>query len=133
MTLGEFLRACTAKARVPGEWDCCAMPAAWAMETGADDPMAAWRGAYSTDDEGERLADEAGGLAVLFDRAFPGIGWQRVEDLQPGDVGVIDVQGLQAGAVYVGPRWAFVATRGLGMANIEPEYVRAAWGRRDHG
>lgn len=131
--LGDFLQRCARQVRVPGEWDCCAMPAAWALELCGRDPMAEWRGAYRTDNQGDRLADDAGGLAVLFARGFGSIGWQPVTELRAGDIGVIKAGGLQAGGIFAGERWAFAANRGIGFAHVDPEHVAGVWGWRDHG
>lgn len=109
------------------------MPAAWALELCGRDPMAAWRGAYGSDEHGEQLAEAAGGLAVLFAQGFASIGWQPVDELRAGDIGVIKVAGHEAGAIFAGERWAFAANRGLGFAHVDPAFVVGAWGWRDHG
>lgn len=109
------------------------MPAAWAIELCGRDPMAAWRGAYASDEKGDQLADQAGGLSVLFDRGFSAIGWSETDELRAGDVGVIRIAGLQAGAIFAGERWAFAANRGVGFAHVDAEHIAGIWGWRDHG
>ena len=132
--LGQFLQAGARRARQPAVWDCCAFPAAWALELCGRDPMAAWRTAYDTESGGERIAEQHG-LANLFADGFGGIGWREIDPghWQPGDVAVIDIMGRQAGAIFTGPRWAFVAARGLAFAHLDDECVLRAWGMRDHG
>jgi hypothetical protein len=134
--LGEFLQRGARRTREPCVWDCCAFPSAWALECGDGDAMAAWRGTYDTESDGERIAREGGGLVVLFARGFGSIGWHELPagvEHRVGDVAVISLLGREAGAVYTGSRWAFVATRGLGFVTLEERYVRQAWRRPGHG
>jgi hypothetical protein len=117
--LGEFLRAV---------WDCCAFPAEWAVACGHPDPMADWRGAYTTDAGGLDIAERAGGLVPLFERGFGGAGLHDVTgDPREGDIGVVDILGAEAGAVFTGRRWAVVAERGLAFASLDAECVKRVW------
>lgn len=129
MNLGEWLTAISARRRVPGEWDCCAFPAAWAMALGFPDPMAGYRGAYSTEERAAALIRSAGGLLNLMgpplDAIFPR---REFADLKPGDIGVLRAAGIEAGSIYTGKRWALVLDRGLGFQSLEAEHVQAAWG-----
>lgn len=125
--LGEYLRAAAARRREPGIWDCAAFPADWAMANGHPDPMAAWRGAYASESGAIDLIDAAGSLCALFERGMTSAGLERVGEPEPGDIGVLQVLGEQAGAVYTGKRWALVADRGLAFASIEPEHVLQIW------
>lgn len=132
--LGEFLRAGTARARVPGEWDCCAFPCAWALAEGYPDPMREWRGTYTTEADGERIATEGGGLVPLFERGMAEAGVPvAAAPWRPGDVAVISVLGREAGAVYTGERWGFVGPRGLAFARLADDCVLRAWGPSRHG
>lgn len=123
--LGEFLREVAHRRREMGVWDCCTFPAAWLMRCGLPDPMAEFRGTYDSSDEGVDLAD-------VFDDAAISAGLLEVTDVQEGDIGVVSVLGLQAGAIFTGRRWALVADRGLAFASLEPECVLKAW-RLPHG
>lgn len=128
--LGEFLRAAGHKRRVPAEWDCAAFPAAWAIERGFADPMAAWRGAYDTEEGAHALIDRAGGLDVLFAAGMDDAGVPEVETgagFEPGDIGVVRLLGEQAGAIYTGVRWAFIAERGVSFATLDAGCVIRAW------
>lgn len=127
--LGEFLRERHAWRRKPGEWDCVTFPAAWAVALGRPDPLGDLRGAYSTELEGEELLFALGGLAALAGERLAAIGATPVpaEQVAEGDVGVIELLGHEAGAIYTGRRWAFVADRGLGFATIDRDAVVAAW------
>ncbi|GLT02720.1 hypothetical protein GCM10007897_41420 [Sphingobium jiangsuense] len=131
--MAAFLLHAGQRRRVPNEWDCCAMPAAWAMECGWPDPMKYWRGAYSTEEMGLAFIKDAGGLVALFDCGMASAGIPRVDgEPMEGDIGVLSVGEHQAGAVFTGKRWAMVADRGLAVASIDPACVLALW-RVAHG
>lgn len=127
MDLGEFLILNGRRRREAGAHDCCTFPAAWAMANGWNDPMAAWRGVYSTESEAAEVIEAAGGLAVLFACGMTSVGiGERHEAPMPGDIGVILV-GQEAGAIFTGKRWAFVADRGLAFGSVESEAVVGLW------
>lgn len=126
--LGAFLNDNLARCRQAGVWDCCAFPAAWSLALGTADPMAAWRGSYSTETEAEHILARAGGLAGIFGVGLESVGWRPVNDApQLGDVGVATLLDDEAGAIYTGRRWAFVASRGLGFASLERKAVPHLW------
>lgn len=125
--LGAFLQANLARRRDAGTWDCCGMPAEWSMALGTADPMAAWRGLYASDVEAEEILAREGGLAGIFGAGLEGVGWQPVTEPQAGDVGVVALLDDEAGALYTGRRWAFVATRGLGFASLERDAISHIW------
>lgn len=132
--LGEFLRTGAVRARQPGEWDCCAFPCAWALECGYPDPMRAWRGTYSTESDGERIARESGGLVPLFERGMGEAGVPpAAAPWQAGDIAVISILGREAGAVFSGQRWGFVGIRGLAFTLLDDRCVLQAWGPLRNG
>lgn len=113
MTLGEYLKAAAATPWTPAVHDCSAWPARWAGIPLPD---------YSTDEEGEALIAEAGGLVPLWQKHI-GERLQRVSIPLPGDVGVIraisaDGQ-ADVGAIWTGRRWAFLTPKGLACASAE--------------
>lgn len=104
------------------------MPAAWVIRNGFADPMALWRGRYTTEDGGRELIDAAGGLQFMFERGLRDAGVPAIGgDPQAGDVAVLELLGEQAGAVYTGERWALVADRGLAFVGVRPEVVVQIW------
>lgn len=126
--LGEFLRLSAARRREAGVWDCCTFPADWAISQDWADPMAAWRGRYSTEAGALDFIAEGGGLADLFAEGMAAANIpEATGDFQPGDIGVVQLLGEQAGAVYTGKRWALVADRGMAFASIEREHIVRAW------
>lgn len=104
------------------------MPAQWAIDNGLPDPMAQWRGAYHTEEGALALIEGAGGLVQLFRCGMQSANIpERRGDLEIGDIGVLLVGDQEAGAIFTGKRWAFVANRGLAVASVEIEAVSAAW------
>lgn len=131
--LGAFLGERLAWPRQAGSWDCCTFPAEWAMACGFADPMAEYRGTYATEAEAEDILARAGGLLGIFGAGLEGVGARPVEHAQAGDIGIIALLGQEAGAIYTGRRWAFVAERGLGFASLEPAAVARIWRLGTHG
>lgn len=128
IALGEFLRDTAGRRREAGVWDCCTFPAEWALSQGFADPMAAWRGRYASEAEAVDLIADGGGLAELFADGMAGAGIPEVSgDFEPGDIGVVQLLGEQAGAVYTGKRWALVADRGMAFASVDRQYIVRAW------
>ncbi len=126
--LTTWLASVRDRRRAPGVFDCCTMPADWIIAAGNADPMAAWRGAYSNEDEGLTIIERAGGLVALFDSALGAIGIaRRAEGVKCGDIGVVRIAGQEAGAVFSGGRWIFVGKIGIGMASIDPAAIVAKW------
>jgi hypothetical protein len=126
--LGAFLLDLGSERRQLGVHDCCTMPCDWAVLNGWPDPMATWRGAYSTAEEAEAFIADAGGLLALFERGFDGAGIPRREGpASIGDVGVLRIGDLEAGSICTGKRWAFIGERGIGMASVDPDAVAATW------
>lgn len=133
--LGPFLRDSTAKRRQAGAWDCCTFPAAWAIEAGERDPMAAWRGEYDSEADAEFLIADAGGLDALFAQGMAAAGIREIDaagPFEPGDIGVVKLLEQEAGAVFAGKRWAFVADRGLAFVSLDADCIVRAW-RPGHG
>jgi hypothetical protein len=125
MELGEYLAAARTK---PWEWrlhDCTAFPAIWA---GLADALPA----YADEAEAEAMLREAGGLVPLWDRAAEGRADEvALTEIEPGDVGVIELMGVDAravecGAIWTGRRWAFVPATG-GIAAVRAPTVLKAW------
>lgn len=128
MMLGPYLEELLGARRQAGIHDCCTLPANWAIACGRPDPMQRWRGTYLTDEEAERMIGDAGDLAMLFDVGMDDAGIREVSDPECGDIGVVELLGHQAGAIFTGRRWAFVpATRGLGFVSLDPGAVLRLW------
>lgn len=119
--LGDYLAAARFTAWEPAIHDCCAFPAQWARV-----PLPA----YGTDAEGEAMVRAAGGLLPLWERAAEGSA-VPVEpgEVEPGDVGIIellatDLTMVEVGAIWTGRRWAFVP-RGGGIAAVSTTCLKA--------
>lgn len=121
MDLGDYLAAARLKPWEPRVHDCCAFPAGW-----AEAPLPE----YSTDEEAEEMLLAAGGLVPLWEAALQGLA-DQVTDLEPGDVGVIelvapDLTLVEVGAIWTGKRWAF-APRAGGLAATSSANCLKAW------
>jgi hypothetical protein len=123
MDLGAYLAAARKKPWAWREHDCSAFVAAWA---GAELPT------YSNEAEAERIVRDAGGLVPLWDAALEGLAETvALADLEPGDIGVIellapDAKLAQAGAIWTGQRWAFVpAAGGIAAVNATAPCLKA--------
>lgn len=123
MTLGDFLQA---QRRPTDAWNCSTMTADWCMALGYPDFAADWRGTVEPT-LCDKVADDAGGLVVLWDA---GIGNSlRVVGDEPdaGDIAVIEAMGSQAGAIFTGDRWAIRGARVLHFLAPEQVSVIKAW------
>jgi hypothetical protein len=145
LTLGEYLEAAGHRRRSEGVHDCCTFPSDWAVLLGNPDPMAKWRGTYSTDQEAEELIAAAadageglgrGGLEMLFAEGMWEAGIPEIDygpehtirtDPQAGDIGVLNLAGNEAGGIYTGKRWAFVPDRGIGFVSLDLDCIARAW------
>lgn len=126
--LGEYLQKLCTERRAPGTHDCGTLACDWAVLLGFPDPMADWRGRYSTEPELLALISEAGGVLAMFERGCRAAGiLRRQGSPQPGDIGVLRLAGHEAGSIFTGERWAFVGHRGVGLARIERDAVIAVW------
>ena len=131
--LGEYLREQGGKRRQAGTFDCVTIVADWCIANGYPDPMAHQRGAYDSEDAAQELIGEAGGLVALFDEFLGAVGIVGCDDApQPGDIGVVNVMGHEAGGVFTGERWALVGERGIAL--VSPMFAQAlkAW-KASHG
>lgn len=131
MTLGDYLTAATRERWAWGVRDCTTFPGDWACTWGRGDPMAEWRGQYSTDRDAYRLIGHAGGLVELWRRGLASIGLGEVDAPEIGDVGVVmaltDAGAEPVGAIWTGERWAWRADAGVMFG---PGEVLAIWGPR---
>ena len=107
--------------------DCCLFAADAVRAMTGRDLAAAERGTYSTASQALALVERLGGLEAIGDRAGA-----RIAPLlaQPGDVGLVEVNGRQLLAVCAGPCW--LAPTGAGLTAIDLQAAALAW-RVDHG
>lgn len=124
--LGDYLTRVAIRRRVPGEWDCCTFAANWIVELGFPDPMAAFRGTYSTDEQASLLMEAAGGMVPLIAPTMDAL-FERTSEPSEGDVGVARLFNEEAGCIFSGKRWAFVLNRGMGLQQLPPESLLAIW------
>lgn len=125
--LGTWLLEQGTARRKFSAFDCCTLPADWAVANGWPDPMAGYRGAYQTHDEAEAVVAEAGGLLALFSGGFARIAMPKCDHAAIGDIGLIMFGDLATGAICTGGKWAFVSNRGLGFCAIPQDNIKAVW------
>lgn len=123
MTLAEYLLEQKGRPWFAGVNDCTTFAGDWVRSWGRGDPMATWRGSYSTDEGAETLVAAAGGLVVLWRQGMAGIAVPTT-DMAEGDVGVIRAMSLsgeatEIGAIWTGRRWAFRVPAGLAFASAD--------------
>lgn len=118
--LGDFL-----KLPLGPDWNCSTEPADWCMSLGYPDFAAGWR---TTLDPAmcDAAAERAGGLVVLWDAGI-GAAMRVVDDVDAGDIAIIEAVGVQAGAIFTGGRWAVRSRRTRHF--LAPSQVRVvkAW------
>jgi len=104
MDIHEFIAAEAEKPFRWGETDCVSTAARWVkINAGVD--LYPVISIYSTEEEAERSLSELGGLAVAVNRVMRKAGFQKTEDPQPGDVGLIIHNGKLCVAVHGGEFW----------------------------
>ncbi|ACM26533.1 DUF6950 family protein [Rhizobium rhizogenes] len=131
MTLSEFV-ALPHRFRWGGQGgdDCLMFCATWVAEVTGIDPVAEYRGTYRTEEEAAAIIASAGGIVPLVDRMAARAGFQRTDDPQDGDIGVVvapvGVAGdlKEIGAIRFGPIW--LALGPAGVVGKKAEFV-AAW------
>jgi len=125
-TLGEYLTFIGGR---PWAWgmpfdDCCTFPSDWMIERGHADPMARWRGKYHDITTCSKIINESGGLLPLWRKA---LGNEQPLEPREGDVGVVTLNGFEAGAIFTGRRWAVRGGRGWAAASFDPDSVLGFW------
>lgn len=109
--------------------DCISFPATWVREQTGVDVVRDFRGTYHSKEQADAIIKAAGGLVKLAGRQLALVSAKRVQEPQPGDVGVIiaptgTAEQTLIGAIRFGPVWAFL-TPGRVVAK-QAECV-AAW------
>lgn len=82
-----------------------------------------WRGKYRTETDALMHVAAWGGPVNMIDQC----GLARTDEPRRGDVVVIDVHGMQIGAVHTGDSVAFRLARGVGELNAKLVRIIAAW------
>jgi len=109
-----------------GDWNCSTLAADWCVSLGYPDFAARWR-AIVDPVECQDVSAAAGGLVRLWEQ---GIGdklqWAD-EPWQAGDIAVVGLADLEAGAIFTGERWALKLPRGLAFASVDQVEAICGW------
>ena len=114
--------------------DCTTFCATWVSETLGIDPAADLRGTYRTADGAAAIVSAAGGLVAFVDGRLAPLGFCRVSDHKPGDLGVViapvglgeDIK--QVSAISLGKTWAVLGPHGVCGKKLD--HI-AVWRRED--
>jgi hypothetical protein len=106
-------------------WNCSTLASDWCVANGHPDFATAWRGVIEPD-ACDAAAADGGGLLALWDRDI-GNGLPATDEPARGDIGVIAIAGLLAGAIFTGERWATQGPRTLHFLAPEQVEVLKAW------
>lgn len=91
-----------------GHVDCSMTLADWVVENGHPDPVAAWRGAYASEDEWRAIVDARGGLFPLVSDLCARAGLSPVAAPAYGAIAVIGsshIADRQWAAIHDGAAW----------------------------
>lgn len=115
--LASYLRAAGARSWTWGTHDCCTFGAGWFLLHGYADPMALFRGRYTTARGALRVIRRHGGLVDAVRYGMLDARVPEADEPRLGDMAVIERptdDGLnQACALFGGERWVSLSTRGL--------------------
>lgn len=124
MTLAEFLDHAAAEPFADGTADCVLMVSDWVVECGHPDPAAPFRGRYRTALGRERIVRREGGMLAVMRGGARRAGLAEAERPVPGDVGLVEMNGLTLAAICTGLQWA---AKGQGLIVSPAEHVLGAW------
>lgn len=125
--LADFLASLARRKWEWGKTDCLMILADWFIVKRGFDPVAGWRGTYSTERECLAILQREGGIVALVDKVCQGI-CERTDTPKAGDIAVV-LAPWKAGAICVNETERAVLTvdKGLVIARNEILPLVAAW------
>lgn len=116
--------------RLPFAWgshDCTSFAADAAIELIGVDPMAPWRGTYTTEDEAEAILAKGGGLEALMVQGAATAGIPECERnfLQRGDIALVEVGNQRAVGIVMAGKVAVPGPDGVHF--VPPSMIVRAW------
>jgi hypothetical protein len=127
--LADYLRREAGRPFAWGDADCVTLVANWVRERRGIDPLAPWRGGYSSDDEAEEhIRQYGGGLMRSVSMALRQAGLMPTDQPQPSDVAMIALDNTQRACAIRTPKGWIVRLRD-GLSLFPPAQIRLlrAW------
>lgn len=134
--LAQFLADLSRRKWEWGKTDCLMVLADWVVLRRGVDPLARWRGTYTTHGGARMGLRVAGGMEALLSHAFASVGLERAAEPVAGDVGLVSAPFAwrngralwrPTGAICVGDGWVMAADRGLVIARPPSIKLIKAW------
>jgi len=125
--LAEFLATLAGRKWEWGRTDCLMVLADWFVVQRGWDPVAEWRGTYSTEAECLRILEREGGIVSLVEKIVHGI-CPRTNSPQAGDIAIVRTPKM-TGAICVSESMRAILTTDIGLliANEKELPLVAAW------
>lgn len=130
MRLSDYLAEVMARPWAWGACDCCFFAGEWIFAATGRDPIAPYRGRYSTAIEARRLIVAAGGLSGLLDPEMARCGFRKTAAPQTGDIAVVPLpssgeHSVAQAAVMIadGPWWIGKTLDGIAGVRAEPPTI----------
>lgn len=118
--LDAFLERMAATPFVDGSEDCVLTIADWIVLNGYPDPAIAYRNRFHTRLGCARFVRRNGGLAGVMSSGAERCGLAPTTNPVRGDVGLINLRGVELAGIFLGARWAFKSRAGLLVEPAEP-------------
>lgn len=107
-----------------GDCDCCLWVCDWIASVRGVDPMASWRGRYSTKRGAYRRIRRGGGFQPTVRAEMAAVGLLETTEPKAGDIGMVQTYQGEALAIRTATGWACKSPRGLVVGQFS---VLTAW------
>lgn len=130
MDVHGYIEAAGARRWRWGHVDCTLFAGDWALAKCGRDPGADIRGTYSDEAGASALVEAGGGMLPFIDGCLAAIDWERVDEPEDGDIGVVEAPLAPLGhmglipAIRAGGLWVIRTRRGYRAATFK---LLAAW------
>jgi hypothetical protein len=119
MKLADHLTTAGVQPFEYGKTDCCTFACDWVLAIRGVDPMASWRGQYTTLAQAQARMDAQGGMIDCVSDEMRAAGLVETHSAQPGDVGLVRYRDATMLAIRSSFGWACKTERGLMIVPLE--------------